>query len=1346
MFRWVSGHVRAAAVIAAAFLLFAAIFLLLPDAPRAHAGRDDGDPSSRKSGREELPNYDIRTDKSAYEKVAAYRTSANRSASMVADERERAVRAARELKSKVPTLKVEYSPEMHTPEVIAPDVSAGRAFLTSGSKRNRSETLSEFLRANNDLVGATDRQVRDLRLFAEYTNPDGNLSFVEYNQEIGGIPVFRGEIKAAFTKKGEIIRVVNNFAPGLDYEGLSRDFGDPVSALQAAAQHINYQLDESEARRDQSRSEANKAVFGSGEWSPIAEKIYFPTEPGVAVPAWRVLIWAPLRAYYVIVDAATGTMLWRKCITDDQAEHVTLQVYRNPNAMLDVARSPAPVPPTIVDPNLGTQGLLLSRSDITRIGNEGPYGFNSSGWIADGTNTTDGNNVQSGLDLSTPDGIDAGTQADGVPYRQFRSDWNPPPGNGFAQPDAPSTTASRRGAVIQQFYIMNWYHDEIYRLGFTEAARNFQQDNFGRGGLGGDRISAEGQDFAGSNNANFGTGADGIRGKMQMFVWNYSSPFRDGTGDADIMIHEVTHGTSNRLHGNAGGLTSNMSRGLGEGWSDFYAHAMLSEPNDPLNGTYSLSGYLLLQGFNVVGTKNYYYGIRRFPKAIMSSTGGPNNRPHNPLTFADIDQTQINLTDGAFPAMSGPHISTNAEQTHAAGEIWSSALWEVRGKMIQRLGWEVGNRKVLQLVTDGMKLSPLNPTFLQARDAIIAAAFGSATTSAQLEDAADVWAGFAIRGMGVSASIQNVGDGSGTARVTEAFDLPNLLQLPAFTVSDVGGGDGDGIIEPGETVTISVPLTNVSGLSANNVTAQLVGGSASNYGNIANSSSATRQFTYAIPTATACGASLELSLNISSSLGPKTVTLPMLIGNLDLTYQENFDSVATPLLPAGWTADPVSGGINFISSANKADTFPNSMFAQSPSTIGGGTNLTSPPIQISSAAARLTFRHSFDTEAGWDGGALEISIGNGAYQDILAAGGQFVTNGYNGPLGPGTNNPLAGRQTWSGNSGGFVTTTVQLPPSASGNFIRLRWRFGADDNTPFLGWNVDTVKVFALSTCSYVPVVTKSRADWDGDGRTDLTVFRPSNGNWYLKHSSNGNIGVVTWGVSTDSPAPGDFDGDGRLDLTIFRPTAGDGPDFYLIQSNGFLLNNLSWGEPGDKPVIGDYDGDGRDDLTVYRPSNNTWYIRKSTGGIESHVFGQAGDVPVPGKYDGDNKTDRALFRNGAWIIQNSTGGTTVYNWGEPTDVLVPADYDGDDRDDVAVWRPSNGIWYVRRSTNGQFDLTGWGVAGDVPVPGDYDGDGRDDLAIYRSGVWYLRMSSWGFAHFDWGVPGDIPIPAKYIP
>ncbi|HUR96571.1 MAG TPA: M36 family metallopeptidase [Pyrinomonadaceae bacterium] len=1336
-------------------LAFVTALVLVPTLFRSEATtRSNGEGlfSRTVSQRDELPNYDIRSDKAAASRIESFRSSQSRNAVEVADVRDGFVQGEKALAARVPTLKVEYNTDIRTPEVIATEASLGKAYLTRATSAKRADVLKSFLAENNELVGMRGTQVSELKVFSDYTNPDGNLSFVELNQEINGIPVFRGEVKAAFTKDGEMGRVVNNLAPGLNYASLSMDFGDAADAVRYAAANINHDLKQEESAKNAAASSDLKAVFGSGDWATTAEKIYFPTEPGVAVPAWRVLIWQPVNAFYVIVDAHTGTMLWRKNLTEDQSQAATYQVYVNPNAMINVADSAAPLSPYIsagTSPADGAQGSLLTRTNVSRIGNEAPYTFNNNGWITDGANTTDGNALESGLDLDAVNGVDAGTQATGSPNRTFSSLWNPPPGNP-APGDAPTTAEARRGAVIQQFYIMNWYHDELYRLGFTEQARNFQNDNFGRGGLAGDRVSAEGQDSSGTNNANFSAGVDGTRGRMQMYVWSGPNPDRDGTGDADIMIHEVTHGTSNRLHGNNAGLSLNMSRAMGEGWSDFYAHSLLSEPTDPVNGLYALSGYALFQGFGVVGNASYYYGIRRFPKAVMAATGGPQNRPYNPMTFADIDSTQANTSDGAFAAMAGPHISTSVDQVHAAGEVWSSALWEVRAKFVTRLGWLEGNRRALQFVTDGMKLAPIGPTFLTERNAILAAAQMSGTGA----DVADIWSGFAIRGMGFSSSIQNVGTGVGDARVTEAFDLPNLTQTTAFSVSDAGGNN-NGFPEPGEPVTVTVPLSNITGNSATGVTAQIVGGGSANYGTINNNATVSQPISFTIPAGTLCGSALTLTINVNSSLGATSFQRTINIGVQVVTLTQNFDGVTAPALPAGWTVGASYAPMTFAATTNSADTAPNSIFGadlpdcvgtttQCPTTNGGDTTLTSPAMPITAQASTLSFRHRYNTEAGWDGGVLEISIGGGGFVDVVSAGGAFISNGYNGSMGVSAPNPLGGRNGWTGDSAGYITSVVRLPAAAAGQNVQLRWRLGADSNTAPAGggWNIDTVQVFGSYLCPFTSAPVKSRADFDADGKTDLSVFRPSEGNWYLNRSSAG-FTVANWGVSSDQLAPGDFDGDNKTDVAVFRPSTGT---WWILRSSDNGFSSTAFGLSGDVPVAGDYDGDNKSDLAVFRPSTNVWYVLKSTGGTIISAFGAAGDLPVPGDYDNDAKTDIAVYRSGQWWIDRSSGGVSATNFGLATDRAVPADYDGDGKDDIAVYRPSNGTWYILRSTNGGVDFIPFGLPADIPVPGDYDGDGKDDQAVYRNGVWYLNRSASGFFATSFGVSSDTAVPAEYIP
>ncbi len=856
----------------------------------------------------EFPNFDIRDARNekkmeAMDYFVAARGHQNKSASEVADVRDEFARGESELKQRLPNVKIEYNNDIRTPEVITPDVWQDRVeFLSEPSSRKRSEILRDFIRENNRLVGVTDTQAVTLKVAADYTNPNGELSYAHLEQEINGIPVFRGEVKAGFTQDGRIIRVINNLAPGLDYARLSNDFGDALESVKAAAGHIRHDFKAGDLARNAAESKGAKVTFGTGDSATTAEKMYFPTEPGVAVPAWRVLIWQPVDAYYVIVDARDGTMLWRKNITNEQSQSATYNVYGNSNAYIDVADSPAPLSPGPVDPNLGTQGVVIPRVNRSLIGNEGPLSFNNNGWINDNANITDGNSNEAGLDLSAPDGVDAPMTGDtgcpGAGCRVFSSTWNPPPGVGA---QAPTDAQARRGAVIQMFYIMNRYHDVLYQLGFTEQARNFQNDNFGRGGLGADRVRSEGQDSSGTNNANFSTPADGGRGRMQMYVWTGPTPDYDGTADADIVIHEATHGTSNRLHGNGSGLSTNMAGGMGEGWSDFYAHALLAEPSDPINGVYTIGGYathLAAAGF----TGNYYYGIRRFPKAVIAFTGGPNNRPHNPLTFADLN-AGCNLTDGAFPR--GPFGVAQCDAVHNAGEVWSSALWEVRALMITRSGFAPGTQRVLQVVTDGMKLAPLAPTFLQERDAIIAAAAALPTGAA--DAVVDVREGFRRRGMGFSSSIQSISPAS----VTEAFDDATVAGgTPVITT-------GNAILEPNECNSINIPVVNNGPAAATGVSAVLSTNTPgvtipqpnSAYPNIPAGGNAlnTTPYQVLLDGTVACFSNVNLTLTItfsgSGGGSPKVANYTLPVGNQGLNY--NFTNT-TGTIPAGGTFVPLS--------------------------------------------------------------------------------------------------------------------------------------------------------------------------------------------------------------------------------------------------------------------------------------------------------------------------------------------------------------------------------------------------------------------------------------------------------
>jgi hypothetical protein len=206
----------------------------------------------------------------------------------------------------------------------------------------------------------------------------------------------------------------------------------------------------------------------------------------------------------------------------------------------------------------------------------------------------------------------------------------------------------------------------------------------------------------------------------------------------------------------------------------------------------------------------------------------------------------------------------------------------------------------------------------------------------------------------------------------------------------------------------------------------------------------------------------------------------------------------------------------------------------------------------------------------------------------------------------------------------------------------------------------------------------------------------------------------------------GDIDGDGKANLTVFRP-AGRGWDF-LYRAD---VRQVVWhGAAGARPVLADYDGDGLPDFAVFQPATSLWSIRESASGkIVEKRLGARSDIPVPGDYDGDGVADVATYRpaTGRWSIWGSRVGRYSAQWGLAGHIPVPADYDGDETTDLAVYNPANGEWQILQSSDGRVRTRRF-HAGARPVPADYDGDGQADLAVYRpaSGIWRIQESSTG--------------------
>jgi uncharacterized delta-60 repeat protein len=280
----------------------------------------------------------------------------------------------------------------------------------------------------------------------------------------------------------------------------------------------------------------------------------------------------------------------------------------------------------------------------------------------------------------------------------------------------------------------------------------------------------------------------------------------------------------------------------------------------------------------------------------------------------------------------------------------------------------------------------------------------------------------------------------------------------------------------------------------------------------------------------------------------------------------------------------------------------------------------------------------------------------------------------------------------------------------------------------------------------------KARFDFDGDGKSDVAVFRPSDGFWYLNQSTAG-YGYVQWGFSTDRPAAGDANQDGKTDVAVFRNGA-----WHALTSGSAVHYYMCLGTSGDLPLVGSNSEFGvTRDMFASRGTRSgsiNWFVR---GGYvncwmsnqqpsPNLVAGEtAADKPVVGDFNGDSLDEIGYFRDGYWygVDTANAAAPTSFQWGSAGDIPVPGDYDGDRQTDYAIFRPSTGEWWVNRSSLGAF-VVRFGLNGDIPVPADYDGDGKSDIAIYRNGAWWQLMMGTGAVQVvNWGLAGDIPIPAQ---
>jgi Lamin Tail Domain/FG-GAP-like repeat len=310
----------------------------------------------------------------------------------------------------------------------------------------------------------------------------------------------------------------------------------------------------------------------------------------------------------------------------------------------------------------------------------------------------------------------------------------------------------------------------------------------------------------------------------------------------------------------------------------------------------------------------------------------------------------------------------------------------------------------------------------------------------------------------------------------------------------------------------------------------------------------------------------------------------------------------------------------------------------------------------------------------------------------------------------------------------------------------------------------------AAASCSAVATV-QHKIDFNGDGKTDYAVTRnvgvvgaaTNQRRWFYNLNGSGSTVGIDWGLQTDIITPADFDGDGKTDIAVWRGSNTPAQSgFYILLSATSTFRFDRFGEASrfDNPtIIGDYDGDGKADDAVFATgtlatSQSFFYYRGSlnnpNGNITYVPFGPGQTLAYPGDFDGDGKFDFCVrdlpvltTAPATFSLLKSGGGTEVFPWGQSGDSLIPGDYDGDGKTDFAVTRTISGqkTWFILPRTGSPTTFLGWGLAADTEAVGDYDGDGKSDVAVWRAGTFYiLQSTNGGLSAFGLGAAGDTAV------
>ena len=620
--------------------------------------------------------------------------------------------------------------------------------LTKAKSGDHEQIARGYINRMAKLLNLSKEDRKELRTSRKFVGKTTGITHLTLQQQANGIDVFGADLRINVAEDGRIINVSGEAIPNLRTS-------------------INTSVPTVSAEDAMANSVAATGIRDIKEHKNLG-LVYFPMSRGDVRLSHKLtyLDADSPNQYMVIVDAVSGQLLWRNNLTHYNHIPTHGAVYDNDS----------PIPYT---PNESTPGSAIPRVDSEFNGGDFfPHDdLHYDWWAGNARTTTTSNNVDAYADRDGDNSADASSRPTAVGGDEDFTN----PVDLTQEPDM-----YQAAAVVNLFYWNNRIHDFFYRLGFDEASGNFQSDNLGLGGSGGDAVRAEAQDNADGDprslcNANMNTPGDGSPPRMQMFLCDRSNPERDGDFDAMVIGHEYTHGVHSRLVATSGNQRAN------EGWSDYFGLSIIAEPGDPYDGSYGVGNYL----FNNSGIRSDPYSTdlsvynRRYADIFDSGSCATKicSSDSTESCNDDVDCSNVGDTCDAVACdfqedcdMPPNDIDLGACRLspHRTGEVWANALWIARMNIIAKTSFATGARTMNQVVIDGMKLSPSDPTFLDGRDAILMA---DEVTNGGV-NVCLIWDAFAKMGMGVSALTSGIDD----INPLQAFDVPSAC-APNIQVS-----------------------------------------------------------------------------------------------------------------------------------------------------------------------------------------------------------------------------------------------------------------------------------------------------------------------------------------------------------------------------------------------------------------------------------------------------------------------------------------------------------------------------------------------------------------------------------